>query len=319
MNEQQEQSEQQEIQEQHEQQEHKPQESVSVFRNAREQRAKEAREKELAERQRQMKQAEEAEQIREAYAKELSEEKVDLIRLKQGVISESDKVFQEEDAPKKYTLWQKIGNWFYHSKWWLGIASFCVLVGGFLIFDYVTRKNPDVRLLMLTNHSYLSAKKPYIEELLSADCPDYNGDGEILSDVVYVPVSKALIEDASSAGMANSAKLSAQFQSAMCMLVLADGELEQLEGFGDADLFVNLEELYPQYDFIKGERVMLNDTNFAELVQLTEVPLADQTYLALRKPKQTGMESAETMQKAYDEAIPVLESLLKKIKLKGAS
>ena len=131
-------------------QENLPTGKVSAFRNAAEQQAKLRRDAELKERRRQKAAAEAAEHSREEYAKELAEEKVDLIRLKQGVITDSDKVFRSDDAPKEYTLWQRIGNWFYHAKWWLGIAVFFVLLGAFLIYDYVTRENPDFRILVLS-------------------------------------------------------------------------------------------------------------------------------------------------------------------------
>ena len=108
-------------------------EHASAFRNAFEMEAKMKREEEEKERKRQAAAEEAAYHSREEYAKELTEEKIDLIRLKQGVITESDKVFRAEEPQKQYTLWQKIGNWFYHSKWWLGIAVFVVLVAAFLV------------------------------------------------------------------------------------------------------------------------------------------------------------------------------------------
>ena len=72
------------------------------------------------------------------------------MRLKQGVIEDSDKVFRDEEPEKHYTLLQRIGNWFYHAKWWLGIATFLALLGAFLIYDVVTRENPDLSVLLLS-------------------------------------------------------------------------------------------------------------------------------------------------------------------------
>ena len=140
----------------------------SALRNAWEIEAKARREAELKERERQAAEAEAAYQAREEYAKELAEEKVDLIRLKQGVISDSDKVFRGEEPEKHYTVWQKIGNWFYHAKWWLGIATFIGLVAAFLIYDFVTRVDPDVRVL-------LPLSPPDSEQLESAGAPYANG------------------------------------------------------------------------------------------------------------------------------------------------
>ena len=71
---------------------------VSAFHNAMELQAKVKRDEELKERKRQAAAEEAAYQAREEYAKELAEEKVDLIRLKQGVIEDSDKVFRERET-----------------------------------------------------------------------------------------------------------------------------------------------------------------------------------------------------------------------------
>lgn len=304
--------------------------TTSAFRNAMEAAAREQRAAELAERTRQAEAEDAAYQAREAYAKELNEEKVDLIRLKQGIISESDRVFPEQEAPKQYTPWQKIGNWFYHAKWWLGIATFCALIAAFLVYDYVTRIDPDVRLLMLSSNLPLYAQTQQLCEILEVDCPDYDGDGKSVVDVVYVPTTKEILEGGSSAATSYNTQLLVQFQSSMCMLVLADDAAD--ECLSPDEMFVNLEELYPQYDFIEGYRVQLNDTPLLEWIAQAAAQAADAettdadapltlntgTYLALRAPHET-MDDAEAMQAAYDRALPVLEGLLQRLAEGGAS
>ncbi len=284
-------------------------ESVSAFRAARQRRAEEARAAEVAAREKQAEQDEEAYQAREEYAKELSEEKVDLIRLKQGVITDSDKIFHDEEPEKKYTIWQKISNWFYHAKWWLGIAVFCVLVGGFLIYDYVTRPNPDIRLLMLSSDMTLYGQSEELCDLMELHCEDYTQDGEVLAEVIQVPVSERNMEASSQMAEAYYTQLMVQFQSDMCMLVLVDGESEAY--VEPETMFVNLEELYPECELVDGWRFKLNDTDFAEKIGMTE-PLRDGTCLALRKVTE-NLSSLEDVQKAYDKAVPVLEGLMEEL------
>lgn len=284
-------------------------EKVSAFHNAMELRAKVQREEELKERKRQA-DAEEAQyQAREEYAKELAEEKVDLMRLKQGVIEESDKISSEAEPEKQYTLFQKIGNWFYHSKWWLGIAAFCTIVAAFLIYDYVTREDPDLRIMLLTDHAEFYAESEKLDTWLETLCEDYTEDGEVLVQSIYIPVSKANMEMSGTYSATYNTQLLVQFQSCTCMLVLADPEAETY--LTPEDMFVKLDELYPDCSNIDGHRLMLDNTDIAEQIGLT-VDLHPGSYLALRIP-QENMSSMEDTQKAYDEAKALLDTIVNTI------
>lgn len=287
-------------------QENLPAGKVSAFRNAAEQQAKLRRDEELKERKRQKAAEEAAYRAREEYAKELAEEKVDLIRLKQGVITDSDKVFREDEAPKEYTIWQRIGNWFYHAKWWLGIAAFVILLGAFLIYDYVTRVDPDFRLLLLSENAEFESDSYLVSDWLAEMVPDYNGDGKQIAEVLYVPVSKVTMEMGGTAVAAYNTQLYVQFQSDTCMLVLADPDAE--EYLQPADMFVSMEELYPDCPFAESFRLHIDGTNFTELANV-ESELKEGSYLALRIPEET-MNSKEEMQAAYDKAKAVLDQIV---------
>ena len=282
---------------------------VSAFHNAMELQAKVKREAELKERKRQAEAEEAAYQAREEYARELAEEKVDLIRLKQGVIEDSDKVFREEEAEKKYTIWQKIGNWFYHSKWWLGITAFCVLVLAFLVYDYVTRENPDLRVLLLTDNPELYEECDKLTEWLETMCPDYTNDSEVLVEAVYIPVSKVTMEMSGNYSASYNTQLLVQFQSSTCMLVLVDPDAE--EYLQPEDMFIELDALYPDCSYVSGRRMLLDDTDFAAQAGLTH-PLHEGSYLALRIP-QENMSSLEENQEAYDQAKTLLDTIVGKL------
>ena len=271
------------------------------------------REEELKERRRQQAAEEAAYQAREEYAKELAEEKVDLIRLKQGVISDSDKVFRAEEAPKEYTLWQRIGNWFYHAKWWLGIATFVVLLSAFLIYDYVTRENPDFRVLVLSENPELDSDSAALCDWLSGMCADENGDGEILVRTVYIPVSEYTMEMAGTNTAAYNTQLYVQFQSDTCMLVLADPTAE--EYLQPEDMFVSMKALYPDCPYAEDFRLKLDGTNFTELAGLT-AELKEGSYLALRIPAES-MNTKEEMQAAYDKAKAVLDQIVPQLAAKN--
>lgn len=282
---------------------------VSAFHNAMELQAKVKRQEELKERKRQAAAEEAAYQAREEYAKELAEEKVDLIRLKQGVIEDSDKVFRETETEKKYTVWQKIGNWFYHAKWWLGIAAFCTIVVAFLVYDYVTREDPDLRVLLLTDNPEFYEETDKLTNWLQTMCPDYTADGEVLVQSIYIPVSKATMENSGTYSASYNTQLLVQFQSSTCMLVLVDPEAEAY--LQPEDMFEKLDELYPDCSLAQGRCLMLDHTDFAEQAGLTH-PLNAGSYLALRIPAE-NMSSEEETREAYDRAKILLDQIVENI------
>lgn len=281
-------------------------ENVSVLRNALEMEAKAAHEAEMKERARQAAENEKQYQAREEYAKTLQEEKVELIRMKQGEEFDEELVYGEQEAEKHYTFTEKLGNWLYHAKWWLGIAIFAVFVIGFLIFDYVTRVEPDIRLLLLSEQPELYARTPQIEAMLTGFTEDFNDDGQTLAQLVYVPVSKDTMENSGTYAATYNSQLMVQFQTNTCMLVIADNDAQE---YLEPDvMFVNLAELYPDCKFTDGYKLLLGKTDLASQLGM-ETPLKEGAYLALRVAKE-NMNSQEEMEEAQARAKKVLDKLI---------
>ena len=78
----------------------------------------------------------------------LRKKKIELLKIKQGIIKESDILDLSSEEKKHYNLWQKFKNFIYHNKWWLGIFSFFILIAAFLIYDKVTTVKADINVLL---------------------------------------------------------------------------------------------------------------------------------------------------------------------------
>ena len=278
-------------------------ERVSAFRNAREMAARERRKAEIAERERQKEEEEAAYQAREEYAKELYEDKVDLIRLKQGVITDSDRVFPEQEGKKHYTIWQRLSNWFYHSKWWLGIAAFCTIVIAYLAYDIITHVTPDVSMMILTDNHEVYTNARDLCDWLQGMCEDYNDDDKVYVQSVYIPISKDQMEGGNAYSMTRSTQLTTQMETATSMLVLANDEAN--EYMSPELLFEDMERLYPDCPYAKGYRLCIAGTEFEKQLHL-EHPLSADTYLAIRIPMER-MSSLEEMQESYNHAKGLLD------------
>lgn len=98
------------------------------------------------------------EERRNAYEKQLREERLELMRMKQGVIEESETIREEQEEKKKYTIGQKISNFIYHNKWWMGVSAFFAAIVGVLVYQTVTMVRPDLIVMLVSYDSNFSTQ-----------------------------------------------------------------------------------------------------------------------------------------------------------------
>lgn len=121
---------------------------------------------------------------------EKQRERLELLKMKQGIISESELIPKEpEKQPTPpMTIGQKISNFFYYYKFPLlfGVAAVIVLV--FLITQTFSRETPDIEVLLIgtESNSPLTSRSTQVELALEKYCPDINGDGNIHVSVISI-------------------------------------------------------------------------------------------------------------------------------------
>ena len=245
---------------------------------------------ELAEREHQKQQAEADYKEREKYGEQLEADKRELIRLKQGIASDSDTIFEEKQEKRHYTLRQRIGNFFYHNKWWLGIAAFFAVVIGVLIYDDVTTVEPDMIILQLSADSELALRTEGTAQYFEQFVPDLNGDGQVKVAVYCIPVTNDP-NNSTNYYNGDSSKLVVEMQSSSAMLVLAD-----------------LSQQFSDNPLVSGYSFDLTKTDF--LKKIGYEGELDDLYLGIRKVQKLMFATEEKMQASYDQAFPVLEQVI---------
>lgn len=241
----------------------------------------------------------------EAYDKKIRDERIELMRLKQGVISESETIHEEQEEKKKLSVWKKIGNFFYHSKWWLIIAVFLAATFGYMAVDYCTAVHPDLIVMLLTDDPTLQTTNNYISDYFEQFTEDYNGDGKVRVDVYPIPVDDNIQTADYYTG--NMTKLSSQFQMADAVMVISDAVADEVI-LAD-ETFVSLEEMFPDNKNVRDKGFYLRNTDFMDKVGYTGIVLDRDIYIGLRKPVKT-FDSLEEMQESYDKALEVLERVM---------
>lgn len=241
----------------------------------------------------------------EAYEKKIREERIELMRLKQGVITESDTIHEEKEEKPKLSLWKKITNFLYHSKWWLGITVFLVAVFGYMIVDYILQVRPDMIVMVLTDDPNLQLSSKALSEYFEQYVEDYNEDGKISVDIYPIPVTEDISVGDYYTG--NMTKLSSQFQLADSIMVISDAVADKT--ILAEETLVNLEALFPENKNVRGNGFYLRNTDFTEQIGSPDLVLDRDIYVGLRKVVKTFDSEAE-MQENYDIAYNVLEQMM---------
>lgn len=249
------------------------------------------------------------EQKRRAYEEKLCREKLELMKLKAGVISESDLPPQETAPQKEYTLWEKISNFFYHNKAAVILSCLFGALAVFLIYDYVTTVRPDIQALYIAPDYDMSFYADTAGEVLSPYGQDYNKDGGSVVKVYYVPAGYAN-DAAASAYLAQSdrTKLLGEFQSGNTIIII--GTKESYESLGAMeDVFADCRELFPGDEYAEEIGYRLAGTDFKTLIDRPDMKDSE-LYVSFRKPVKTMGMSAEKMKENYDKAVLFWQSFI---------
>ena len=290
---------------------------VSVLENMRRINEKQHREELEAEAEREKERAEKERLERERYEKKLGRDRIELMKLKQGIISDED-IPHEAEPVKEYTAWEKIGNFFYHNKMPLIVGALIVLLAVFLIRDVVTNKKPDVSIMIMASDSELDFRTGDIEKLLEPYCEDFNGDGEVYVRVSYLPAVYS--DDNLDAYFNQSAqtKLMAEFQSGDSIIVIADADTCHTVGIDTVSengnpvdpILVDMRTIYPDDENCIELGYMLSGTDFAEDIKYTA--MSDSLFIGFRLPREALGVNMEKFTANYNNALKLWDNYLNK-------
>ena len=249
--------------------------------------------------------AEREKQKREEYEKQLQNERIELMRMKQGLVEESETIKEEHPEEEKLSFWKKIGNFFYHSKWWLGLGTFFAGLVIFLIYDLLSKPNPDMVILMLCPNESVS-QSAYLESYFSDFGEDSNKNGEVLVSVYYIPYSDDEYQNYTK-GVTN--KLTTFLNNADGVVIIGN-KMTTEDLLTPSEALVNLSEIYPDNPHVKDYFFYLKDTHFAERLGIPASEISDDMFMAIRKPKSLINSSKEEMQETYDKDFPVFDKFI---------
>lgn len=223
------------------------------------------------------------------YERELQDKKIELMKLRQGVIDRSDTVKEVHPEKVKLSFFEWLSNVWYRSKWIILFAAFAIAALGYVFIKDITAVKPDLTVLAVVDNSAIYARTPEFEEFIKQYAEDINGDGEV-SILIY-----NIITDYSDPTMVTStqAQIMTQLQSGENVIIISDGSTSfQVHDFSD--------EL--SGDCVTEYGIKLNCELTREKLKWEAMP--DDLYIALREPAKLLSTSKEDMIDNYNSALP---------------
>lgn len=246
---------------------------------------------------------------RKAHEEKLRREKIELLQKKQGIVSEKETddgedAGEDEPAPKM-TFWKRVENFWYHYKIPFIVAVVAILFGGYMIYDLVTKVNPDITVISVVDNG-LSYRLGSMEDYLEKYATDLNGDGRVYVQVVHVPMDPSST-DTNAQNYAT--KLYSSLQSSETVLILTDKKSEYSV---EMVSFQNLTERYPDNEYVTEKGVLLNSKKLSEALGWTQMPT--DMVLMVREPVRTLNASVDEMADTCDDAMELIDKLLEDLK-----
>ncbi len=276
-----------------------PKEDIEFERELRER-----EQQEEAERQRLLEEKkEQEEQDRAEYEKQLRDKKIELMKLKQGVIDSSDVIKEvHEEAPKQTAL-QKVSNAWYRSKWLILFVIAMVIIVAYITYDMVTADVPDLTVLVVSSDPGFYYRTEEIQSFFEDYCGDKNGDGE--THVMIYNISTDYSDP--NTATASQAQLMSQLQTGENVLVLSDQPTDFI--------MKDLREEYPGDERITELGLLINCEFTREKLKWEAMP--EGVYLGVRQPAKLLSTSEETMEENVREVMPVFERIREDVEKSG--
>ena len=231
---------------------------------------------------------------------QLLQEKVELMKMKNGVIEHSDMISETPDTTRKPQGFEKVTNFFYHYKIPIIFALAMMIAAAYMIYDSVTRVKPYMTVVMIANNG-LEFRTEELEDFFEKYIDDRNGDGEVYVQVIACPLNPNSTDMSQTS---NQAKALAQLQTAENLFMIVDSNT-------DPDflsvLYHDFEKDYPDNKYMTENGLSLNFKFFANEIKYESMPY--DVVLGMRAPIKTLQDSKEDMQENFDRDVKVFKAI----------
>lgn len=244
-----------------------------------------------------------------------SDDKRELLKLKQGIIEESETI-KEQARPEKYEVHgiKKVENFFYHYGVIVLVITLVTALVGFLVYQHVTKPRGDAKVLIVADdsavYSSLFFKQLYFENALESYTKDYDENGYVHVDAYLYDMSG---ESYSDSLFANQQKLYAELSLGEGQMLIGNREmLDWIKGEDDdsEEYFINLRERYPDSENIVDNcYYQIKGTTFSDALNY-EISCPEDLYIVIIRKYEGFTGSDETASKCRERALEIMDNIV---------
>ena len=244
------------------------------------------------------------------------EERIELLKMKQGIIEESELIPENEHVEKpELHGWARFSNFFYHNKAFIFMGAFFAFVITVLVVQLVTKEKDDLYVLAVAfdENSEIGWRINDLESALERYCPDFDGNGKIHVTVNYIDRTSEQI--ASQYEQAQAQKLSLEFMAASAQLIIADESfIDWINGDDTQNalyykkVFLDQTELCSEDMLFENVGIRVNQTDFAVEARWESCP--DNVIFLVRDELNNGQSSVKTNARNRERAMTVIQNIL---------
>ncbi|MCR5816685.1 MAG: hypothetical protein K6F91_07370 [Ruminococcus sp.] len=243
-----------------------------------------------------------------AREQQLAKERVELMKMKSGVIEHSDSISETPDTTREVKGFEKVTNFLYHYKILVIFVLGLMAAAAYIIYDAVTRKKPDMTVVMIANNG-LEFRTEELADFFEKYIDDRNGDGEVYVQVISCPLNPNSTDMTQTS---NQAKALAQLQTAENLFMIVDSNTDP--DFLDV-LYHEFPNDYPDNKYMTENGLSLNFKFFANEIKFESMPY--DVVLGMRAPIKTVQDSKEDMQSNFERDLKVFEKIADDLKTKA--
>ena len=253
------------------------------------------------------------EQARKEHDRQLAKERIELMKLKSGdAVQEAtepedaednaEQAEESESVEVKSSFKKKADNFFYQNKWWLGLAAVVIIVGGFLLYGFFTKKEPDLTVIVIADNG-LESKQEKLREFFEEYTEDVDGNGYVYVSVISIPLGKK--DDTSVEQTEFRSQFLTLLHSTEDMLVITDSDTDE---YYMEIMDHDLRSKFPGNKYIDENGFSMNMKLIADRLEFDEMP--NDVHLSIRQPVKTVEDSLETAKKNYEKSFACMKRMV---------
>lgn len=254
-------------------------------------------------------------------SKAYNDDKRELLKLKQGLIEESETIKEEKNGYGDKGVYEvvgfknKVSNFFYHYKWHVGVTIFIVALASFLIITTVIREIGDIRVLAFAKASdtteSITFKTKDFELAFEQFSKDYDDNGYIHTEFYFMNMGE---NQDYNYYFANQTKLFSEVATGTAQIYIADREMltEVIGDQTEGEAYVDLSELYPdEPNIVDKYYFKIKGSNLADAAMYVE-GCPEDMYLAIRSESFNSYNqiSKDKLLENHSRALEVLDNII---------